>query len=105
MQEEVDTACLPVLTAADLLELGVVEAGERQRMLAAAAALRGRPAPGTVAPRPGDQVSCAPPARASGSAVAPAGSRGLSGAGAGVRCGGLGKVRKCASAAVPYERF
>ena len=67
-QEEVDTACLPVLTAADLLELGVVEAGERQRMLAAAAALRSRPcglgmaapkaeAPGLVPKTPAEEAA------------------------------------------------
>lgn len=91
-------ACLPVLTAADLLELGVVEAGERQRMLAAAAALRTRPALAAATPRPRDQGGCAPPAGASGSAAAPAGSRGLSGAGAGRRSGGLGRVRVCCRA-------
>ena len=101
-QEEVDMACLPVLSAADLLELGVVEGGERQRVLTAAAALRSTPAPVVTPPRLCNRGDCASPAGASSSTVAPASSRGVSGTHAGGRCGGVGKVCNARLAAVPF---
>ncbi|KAK9831337.1 hypothetical protein WJX81_003564 [Elliptochloris bilobata] len=100
--EEVDMACVPVLTSEDLLALGILNPGERRRALAGAAAL-GTPGGGpdkAGAPRPPDPGPRAAPARARSSAAVSSG-RGASGPARGSMCSKEGQAAMAGAAAAP----